>query len=157
MAPRDCPPHSFPTLTLPSVELKLRQKGHFTEVQCLSRKSYVRLEPEEWVRQHWLHYLNQQLGYPIGVMVAEYPLKINGMNRRADIVCHDTIGNPILMVECKRPGVKLSQASLNQVMRYNIELQIPCLVISNGLQHHVYALQNNKLQALDHIPPYSPQ
>lgn len=151
------PHHSFPALNLPSAELKFRQIDELTEVQCLSRKTFVRLEPEEWVRQHWLHYLNNQLGYPIGAMVAEYTLQLNGMKRRADIVCHDTLGNPLLMVECKRPGIKLSQESLNQVMRYNIELQIPCLIITNGLQHHAYVLKSDTLQPLDHIPHYSPQ
>jgi len=147
-------PSSFPKLTLPEAALKLRTIGKLTEVQCLSRRTYVRLEPEEWVRQHWLHYLHNELDYPIGSMVAEYPLELNGMKRRADIVCHDTQGNPLIMVECKRPAIKLNQATLDQVVRYNIALRIPCLIVTNGLQHHAYAMHNSKMQSTDRIPPY---
>ena len=146
---------SFPKLTLPEVDLKLRSSSEYQEVLCLSRKKFVRLEPEEWVRQHWLHYLHHQLHYPLGAMVAEYPLELNGMKRRADIVCHDPNGNPLLMVECKRPTIKLNQASLDQVMRYNITLQIPCLIASNGLQHHAYGWEKGQLRPLDQVPPYS--
>ncbi|MDE0979742.1 MAG: type I restriction enzyme HsdR N-terminal domain-containing protein [Flavobacteriales bacterium] len=146
---------SFPKLTLPLADLKLRTQGGLTEVQCLSRGKYVRLEPEEWVRQHWLSYLHRQLGYPIGVIAAEYPLILNGMKRRADIVCHDPNGKPLVMIECKRPAIKLNQAALDQVLRYNISLQIPCLIVSNGLRHHAYSWKNNQLEPLDQVPPYS--
>jgi hypothetical protein len=146
---------SFPKLALPAADLKLRTRGSHTEVQCLSRGNYVRLEPEEWVRQHWLSYLHHQLGYPIGVMAAEYPLLLNGMKRRADIVCHDPNGTPLVMIECKRPAIKLNQAALDQVLRYNISLQIPCLIVSNGMKHHAYGWKNDQLEPLDHVPPYS--
>lgn len=149
------PSSIFPQLALPAVNFTLRASGEHQEVQCLSRRKYVRLEPEEWVRQHWLHYLHEQLGYPLGAMVAEYPLQLNGMKRRADIVCHSPNGEPLLMVECKRPAIKLNQAALDQVVRYNIALQIPILIVSNGLQHHAYNWKNGQPQSLDHIPPYS--
>ena len=151
------PEASFgPPLTLPPAALTLREGEAFTEVFCRSRKKYVKLEPEEWVRQHWLAYLTDALGYPPGLVAVECPLKLNGMKRRADIVCHDRQGKPLLMVECKAPDVALDEKVYQQAARYNMVLQVPVLVISNGVQHHALQFFPDRMpQFLMSIPSFS--
>lgn len=145
-----------PTLTLPATVLNMRQGDVFPEVFCRSRKKYVKLEPEEWVRQHWLAYLTDGLGYPAGLVAVECPLKLNGMKRRADIVCHNRAGKPILMVECKAPEVSLDEKVYQQAARYNMVLQVPVLVISNGIQHHALQFFKDRMpQFLMTIPSFS--
>ena len=145
-----------PPLTLPPAALTTRLGEAFTEVFCRSRKRYVKLEPEEYVRQHWLAYLTDMLGYPQGLVAVECPLKLNGMKRRADIVCHDKQGRPLLMVECKAPEVALDEKVYQQAARYNMVLQVPVLVISNGIQHHALQFFTDRMpQFLMSIPSFS--
>lgn len=150
--PSSSPSFVQPQLGLPAIQPNVREKNGQWEIQCLSRQRFVRLEPEEWVRQHWLAYLANQLGYPSGMISAEYGLKLNGMTRRADIVCHNHEGRPVLMVECKSPAIAVRQDTLNQVLRYHIALEVPVLVISNGVQHHAYDMRKKPPQTLDQIP-----
>ena len=145
-----------PPLTLPPTALTMRQGEAFAEVLCRSRRKYVKLEPEEWVRQHWLAYLTDFLGYPAGLVAVECPLKINGMKRRADIVCHNRAGRPLLMVECKAPEIALDEKVYQQAARYNMVLQVPVLVISNGVQHHALQFFPDRMpQFLMTIPSFS--
>jgi hypothetical protein len=143
------------SLNLPPADLMVRQEKGTWEVQCLSRKKWMKLEPEEWVRQHWISFLHHHLGYPSGGIAVELALKFNGMQKRADIVCHGVGGHPLVVVECKRPSIRLNQTALDQVLRYNIALQIPCMIVSNGLQHHAYALTEQGTDVLEKIPLYN--
>jgi type I site-specific restriction endonuclease len=117
------------------------------EVLCPVRKRWVKLEPEEWVRQHWLHYLADQspegLGYPIGSIGVEVALELNGTKRRADAICHDATGKPVVLLEFKAPSISVTQATLDQAVRYNLVLDLPYLILSNGLQHFVYSTPSN--------------
>ena len=145
-----------PPLTLPAAALNLRQGESHPEVFCRSRRRYVKLEPEEWVRQHWLAYLTDGLGYPGGLVAVECPLKLNGMKRRADIVCHNRAGRPLLMVECKAPDIALDEKVYQQAARYNMVLQVPVLVISNGIQHHALQFFSDRMpQFLMAIPSFA--
>ena len=126
---------AFPRLNLPPVELVRRGE----EVLCWARRRYVRLEPEEWVRQHWLAYLGA-LGYPRGGMSVEHVLALHGQTLRADLVCHDRQGRPRLLAEFKAPGIRLDQAVVDQTLTYNLSLHAPIVLISNGINHHAYAI-----------------
>ena len=148
-------PRSFDVLQLPPFALQWRVQGpeQTLQVKCLSRKKFVALEPEEWVRQHWVHYLSSELGYPLGRIAVEQPLQLNGLARFADIVCHDNAGIPLLLVEVKRPNIALSASVLNQVLRYHLTLQTPLVIISNGIQHQAYHVQGGQFKSLDRLPP----
>jgi hypothetical protein len=126
---------SFPPLHLPPAPLVRRGE----EVLCWARRRYVRLEPEEWVRQHWLAYLGA-LGYPRGGMSVEHVLALHGQSLRADLVCHDRQGRPRLLAEFKAPDIRLNQAVVDQTLTYNLTLRAPIVLISNGIQHHAYAV-----------------
>ena len=119
----------MPPLQWPPAPLKIqRGASGKLEVMCLARRKWVALEPEEWVRQHVIHHCIDVLNYPAGCIAVERPLVLNGMNRRADIVCHTTDGQAQLLVECKAPEVKLSQDAVSQVARYNMVLKVPAML-----------------------------
>jgi hypothetical protein len=126
---------SFPPLNLPPAPLVRRGE----EVLCWARRRYVRLEPEEWVRQHWLAYLGA-LGYPRGGMSVEHAMALHGQRLRADLLCHDRQGRPRLLAEFKAPDVRLNQAVVDQTLTYNLTLCAPIVLISNGIQHHAFAV-----------------
>lgn len=149
--------NQFNKLDLPPFPMrwKLSDDGTTVLTHCLSRKKWVTLDPEEWVRQHWLHYLNRALRYPLGLMKVEHPLELNGMNRYADIVCNDNEGNPILLLELKRPSIPLSQSTLDQVLRYQLVVHAPWICISNGIQHQGYQFAKGKFQPIGEIPAFS--
>ena len=149
-------PCTFVPLNLPPFAIKwsVSADGAHVTTPCLVRKKTVALEPEEWVRQHWLHYLSHSLGYPLSLTSVELPLTLNGQSQFADIVCHDRDGTPLLMVELKRPDVRLSPAVLNQVLRYHIEVRTPLLVISNGIDHQGYRFDAGQFQPLDTLPTF---
>lgn len=132
----------LPKLALPEAPMTLRT-GNGTEVLCPVRRRWVKLEPEEWVRQHWLHYLSSKpplgSGYPLGSIGVEVALELNGTKRRADAICHDSSGKPVVLLEFKAPNIPVTQATLDQALRYNIVLALPYLVLSNGNQHFVYS------------------
>lgn len=123
-------------LNLPKYDFKLKRvegsKFIFDEV----RKKYVKLTPEEWVRQNLVQYLHHQKKYPLSLMSIEHALKYNGMSKRADILCFNKEGKPLLMVECKASSVKINQNVFEQIARYNFDLQVPFLMVSNGLDHY---------------------
>ena len=100
------------------------------------------LEPEEWVRQHVIHHLNAVLDYPLGCMSVEHQLTLNGMSRRADIVAFTPDGTPRILVECKAPNVALNQDAVSQAARYNLVLRVPVLLVTNGLKHAAFGLDD---------------
>lgn len=96
------------------------------------RKKHVSLTPEEQVRQHFIHWLNAERGYPLQLMASEYTIKLGSKSFRCDIVAYDNNLKPQIIVECKAPQVKLSNTVLQQVLNYNLVLKVPHLVITNG-------------------------
>lgn len=96
------------------------------------RKKRVALTPEELVRQGFLHFLTSVKGFPAGLLMVEYALKVNGLRRRCDVVACDRAGKPLLLAECKAPGVKIGNATFAQAARYNLTLRVPYLAVTNG-------------------------
>ena len=96
------------------------------------RKKHVSLTPEEQVRQHFIHWLNAERGYPLQLMASEYTIKLGSKSFRCDIVAFDNNLKPQIIVECKVPHVKLSNTVLQQVLNYNLVLKVPHLIITNG-------------------------
>ena len=114
--------------------IKLRDHEGRREVFDIVRNRYVALTPEEWVRQHAIHYLHYELGYPLELIQVEGAIELNGMTRRCDIVVYDVAVRPFIIVECKKETVPLSQKVLDQACRYNLVLQVPYLWLTNGVQ-----------------------
>ena len=146
----------FPQLKLPNVELKTKLVKGTTQVFDVVRKKYFKLTTEEWVRQHFIHYLKNEKKYPFGLMGVEKMVKYNGLNTRADIVVYNTLGMPNMIIECKAPNVKITQDVFNQVARYNFELKVNYLVVTNGIQHFCCYMDydKEKIDFLDEIPDF---
>ncbi|MDY3089948.1 MAG: type I restriction enzyme HsdR N-terminal domain-containing protein [Porphyromonas sp.] len=121
------------------------------------RRKMVRLTPEEWVRQHVVHYLLDKLGYPAELLMNEVGLQVGDTRKRVDTILYDKQLKPLMLLEYKAPEVSLSQRVLEQALRYNMALRVPYLVLSNGLQHVAYRIDylKQEFQTLNVIPPYS--
>ena len=124
------------TLNLPPADLRCTQKEGQTAVFDPLRHRYVRLTPEEWVRQHFVHYLIHHMGYPEGLLANEVSLTLNQTAKRCDSVLYDLHAQPQMIIEYKAPHIQLNQHTFDQITRYNIVLRVPYLIVSNGLQHY---------------------
>ncbi len=143
-------------INLPPFPTKTRQVGEQLQVLDIIRKRYVALTPEEWVRQHFINFLREHKGYPSGLISVELPVKINGMQQRADIVVFNRAGSPLMVVECKAPSVQITNETYAQAARYNLTLQAPLLVVTNGLNHFCSQidLANRSFNSIQEIPEY---
>jgi len=143
-------------LNLPSVDFRYKKEGETIFIYDIIRRKYVKLTPEEWVRQHVVHFLNTRKKYPLSLMNVEVGLKIQKMKRRADIVCYDSQGSVVLVTECKAPEVKITQAVFEQIAQYNILLKSRYLLVTNGLTHFVCEIDhaNKTYTFLKDIPEY---
>jgi predicted type IV restriction endonuclease len=121
-------------LVFPKAPLKLSKKGENLYVWCIARRKKLLLTPEEWVRQHVLHYLISSKEFPLGLIASEYAIQVNGLSRRCDLVAFDENGNPIMIVECKATQIEINEKTLHQIAQYNFKLNVELLLLTNGLQ-----------------------
>ena len=144
-------------LNLPPFQYRLEKKNDMVCIFDEIRKKFVKLTPEEWVRQHVVHFLLYQKNYPASLMNVEVGMEIQNMKRRADIVCYDSNGGTLLVTECKAPDVKITQAVFDQIAQYNILLKSQYLLVTNGLDHYVCKIDvaNKSYSFLTDIPDYN--
>jgi hypothetical protein len=143
---------NLPELNLPKANLKLKDDL----IWCVLRRKYIKNTPEEWVRQHFIHYLINKLNYPVGLMASEKMVKYNGMSKRCDIVSFSNELKTIMIVECKAPKIKLTEDVFYQIAKYNFTLKAPLLILTNGLQHIVahVDVENNEVKYLEELPVF---
>ena len=143
-------------LNLPLFEPKLKKIREDIFIFDLIRKKYLLLTPEEWVRQNFLNYLIIHKNYPQSLMENEAVIKLNNMTRRCDTVVYNNRLEPLVIVEYKRPDVKIDQQVFDQIVRYNIVLKVDFLIVSNGLSHFCCKIdyENQTYGFLDDIPEY---
>lgn len=120
--------------------LRIIQEDGKERVFDIIRKKYVVLTPEEWVRQHIIHYLITDHKFPKALISVEKQLLLNGLSKRTDILLYNRSATPILIVECKSPDVPLTQAVVDQAARYNLTLRVPWLWVTNGSKHAICAI-----------------
>lgn len=127
---------SLTVLNLPPADLAIKKDpdGQTRIFDCCRGKWLV-LTPEEWVRQRFVDMLHNKLGYPYGRIGNEIGLRFNGMVRRCDTVIYDRAMRPSMIVEYKAPYITITQATFDQIARYNMVLGVRFLVVSNGLHH----------------------
>ena len=94
----------------------------------------MRLTPEEWVRQQLLHRLVEQLDYPASLIAVEQEINVGEAKKRCDAVVYDRQMNPLMVIECKAETVPLTQKTLDQAITYNRKLNVPFLMLHNGVQ-----------------------
>ena len=143
-------------LNLPAYDFRYRTEGGEVKVLDVYRKRFVKLTPEEEVRQRLARYLVEEKGYPASLIMTEYSLKVNKLTRRCDILVHKPAGSPALMVECKAPEVSISQASFDQLARYNLAFRVSHLIVSNGMKHYCCHIdfRTGEITFLREIPSY---
>lgn len=117
------------------------------------RKEWLLVTPEEWVRQHCCKHLVEYYGYPKSLIVVESAVQVYQTQQRSDILVKNKHQNYIL-VECKRPSVKINQEVLHQALRYNAQYQCPFLYLTNGLQHYFFKLEDGAIHKMEQLPFY---
>ena len=147
------------SLNLPNFNIKLRQRDDGqTEILDFLRQRYIRLTPEEWVRQHFTHFLVEHKHYPAGLLGNEVSLNVNGVERRCDSVLFNREGgNPGMIIEYKAPSVRITQKVFTQISSYNSVLHTDYLIVSNGLDHYICHINYSDLSIhfLPEIPDYA--
>lgn len=120
------------------------------------RRKYVALTPEEWVRQHFIHYLIEHKSYPASLMANEVFLKSGSKTLRADSVLYDRNLHPKMIIEYKAASVPISPAVFDQIAAYNILLHVDYLIVSNGMQHYCCKIDydERRYTFLKEIPDY---
>ena len=141
-------------LNLPSADIRLERRNGRLFIWDFVRRRWITLTPEEWVRQHFSHWMTEHLGYPMARLGHEISLELNGMQRRADAVFYDREGRPLVIVEFKAPHIAISQKTFDQISRYNMVMQVPYLIISNGMQHYCCRVHEERMEFLREIPRY---
>ncbi len=124
-------------------DIQVREHDGRQEVFDPVRRRWVALTPEEWVRQWTILQLHEGYGYPLEVMQVEGAITVNGMTRRCDIVVYQE-GQPWMIVECKKSDIPLTQKVCDQACRYNSVLRVPYLLLTNGIQEIVIAVDFEK-------------
>ena len=143
-------------LNLPPYEFRTRVENGKKYIFDPFRSKYLMLTPEENVRQHFARYLMEELSYPATLMMSEHSLTLNKMNKRCDLIVFNRSGVPLVLVECKAPEVKISQAVFDQVARYNQVFKVSYLMVSNGLKHYCCKIDfaTGKIDFLKAMPSY---
>lgn len=144
-------------LNFKSYNFTTKEEQGNTLIFDIVRKKYVVLTPEEWVRQHIIHFLVDDLSVPVGLISVERALTFNGLKKRFDICAATNTGRMFLLVECKAPDVALSKSTLHQAGIYHQTLGVQCILLSNGLNHvgMLWDVKSEKFVQVSEIPNYS--
>ena len=144
-------------LNLPLTVIKTRKNEQGAlEVFDIIRKKYIKLTPEENVRQQFIHYLISEKHFPASLISVEKSLYINNLLKRFDAVAYNNQGKPIVLIEFKAPGIKLKQSVFEQISIYNINLKVNYLIVSNGMTHYCCYVDHEKgeIKFMKDIPTY---
>lgn len=143
-------------LNLPQYEIKIGGTREKPTILDILRKKYVSLTPEEWVRQHFIHYLIEHKGYPKAYLANEIELRLGEKKLRCDSLLYNKVLLPQMIIEYKAPTIPLTQKVFDQISTYNLLLRVDYLVVSNGLQHFCCKMdyEHQKYMFLKEIPDY---
>ena len=140
-------------IEFPQGKVEVRSRQLHPEIFDVIRKKWLKLTPEEWVRQLMIQYL---LGrhYPDSLMAVEKKIKVGELSKRCDIVVYNRNMQPFMIVECKKMEVVLSEKTLQQILRYHITLRCPYLLITNGQYAFCYEKVGHQFAEIDELPVY---
>lgn len=144
-------------LNFPSYNFRFKNKENKLAIFDVIRKKFILLTPEEWVRQHVIHFLIEEKNTPKQLLNVEKQLLINKLSKRYDVLAYLPSGKIQLIVECKAPSVKITQETFDQIARYNLVTQANYLMVTNGIKHY-FCKMNYKEKRYDFlidIPAYS--
>jgi hypothetical protein len=143
-------------LNLPQYSFRITGKEGSEMILDQVRRKFVKLTPEEWVRQNFVQYLINVGKYPPGLLGIEVLFRMNKLKRRVDILVHDRAGKPVMIVECKEPDIRIDEKVFEQIVTYNIGLRVPYIVVTNGMVHYACKIdpKEPKFEFLLVIPLY---
>ena len=143
-------------LNLPPYQIRVKETGGRKQIFDILRRKYVALTPEEWVRQHFIHYLIEHKNYPASLLANEVPLQIGEKRMRADSVLYDNQLHPRIIIEYKAPNITLTQKVFDQITIYNLLLHVDYLIVSNGMTTYICKMDYEKqtYKFLETIPNY---
>jgi hypothetical protein len=137
----------------PDKKPAIKTEGGKEYIFCMARKKWMLITPEEWVRQNVLLYITEVLNYPASLIAVERQLQLGELNKRFDIVVYkDSV--PFVLIECKEMNVPINQKTLDQVMRYNINLQAVCFIITNGTVCYGFKKEEGRVREMDAFPGF---
>lgn len=139
-------------LNFPDFSFRVRATGQSKQIYDSVRKRFVALTPEEWVRQNLLRLMAEVFDYPLSLLAVERKVLVNGIAQRADVVVYNSSGKPCLIAECKASSVKITEDTFLQAARYNLQLQVPFFVLTNGLEHYCLQWNGAAFDFLDGLP-----
>ncbi|AVM51867.1 type I restriction and modification enzyme subunit R-like protein [Bacteroides zoogleoformans] len=143
-------------LNLPPFDVKIAVQDGKNTVFDVIRRRYVALTPEEWVRQHFVHFLLEHKGYPQALMANEVQVQLNGTKKRCDTVLYRRDLTARMIVEYKAPDIAITQRVFDQITRYNMVLKVDYLIVTNGLQHYCCRMdyERGSYHFLQDVPDY---
>jgi len=143
-------------LNLPFTGLRIKKQQEKEYVFDRLRKRFVRLTPEEYVRQQFISFLIEYKGYPAGRLANEIEIVLGNVRKRCDTILYDNYLQPLMIIEYKAPSVAISQKTFEQITRYNFVLQVPWLIVSNGIRHFCCRMNQikNEYVFINEIPEY---
>lgn len=143
-------------LNLPKHPLKFKDSEKGKQVFDQVRKKYILLTPEEWVRQNFINHLIFDLNFPKGLIKVEFGIQYNSLKKRPDILVYDKQGVPFLLIECKSFTEKLKHETLFQAATYNRVIQASYVVLTNGLEHICFTVnqKTGKIDFKEDFPVY---
>ncbi|MEI7677330.1 MAG: type I restriction enzyme HsdR N-terminal domain-containing protein [Bacteroidales bacterium] len=143
-------------LNLPSHSFKIKDVDGKLVIFDDIRKKFIALTPEEWVRQHFVHFLISDKKFTKSLIANEITIKLNGTTKRCDSVVYDKNLLPLIIIEYKAPEIEINQKVFDQISRYNLVFRVPYLIVSNGLSHYCCFVDyvNQSITFLSEIPDY---
>ncbi len=144
-------------LNFPQFGFRLKNSENGPQIFDIVRRKFVVLQPEEWVRQHVVHFLTAQKKYPLSLVNVEKQLTVNNLKKRVDVIVFEPQGHIHLLVECKAFDVPITQGVFDQLARYNLKLNATYLMVTNGMEHYYCQMDfaNEKYQFITEIPDFS--
>jgi hypothetical protein len=144
-------------LNLPAYQFRIQTVDGKQRIFDRWRKKFVALTPEEWVRQHFIRYLVEEKQFPESLIAVETGLIVGRRTKRTDVVVYDRQARPLVIIECKAPDIPISQSVFEQIVRYNITLQVGYLMVTNGLNHYCCQLnyEDHSYRFLEEIPLFN--
>ena len=144
-------------LNLPEYSFRIKTTDCKDYIFDNLRKKFVRLTPEEWVRQNFVQFLITEKRYSVSLIKVEAGVNVNNNPQRADMVVFDRTGSPVLVAEFKAPEVKINQQTFDHIVRYNMKLRVKFLIVSNGLEHFCCLIDyaGNTYSYLPEIPAFT--
>jgi len=141
-------------LMFPPFDYRINKTEGKHTIFDIIRKKHIVLTPEEWVRQHLIHYLIDQKKYPKSLIAVEGGMRVNKMVKRSDVVVYNRLGQIFLVVECKSTKIKLNQKSMDQLSVYNQHYKASYIALTNGLQVYICKMdyENKRSIFINHFP-----